>query len=162
MLKKALIQQFNFTLYTMEKNLEGMSHEDCLTRSEGGGNSANWVLGHIVLCRDLAHQLVGADTLMTEEEGFIYRRGAEPQTDPDNELPLEKLMKLCQISQKEIILRLEGMTDEQFGAPKPEGWKSPGGDTVGEQLAALTFHEAYHAGQLGMIRRAKGLENPMT
>ena len=56
---------------------------------------------------------------------------------------------------------LEGLSevpDETWSSPAPP---RPGGDpdeTIGTLLTFLVFHEAYHVGQLGVIRRALGYE----
>jgi uncharacterized damage-inducible protein DinB len=41
------------------------------------------------------------------------------------------------------------MTEEHLAA-------SAGKETVGDQLAFLQFHEAYHIGQAGLLRRLAG------
>ena len=55
------------------------------------------------------------------------------------------------------MARLEKMTEEDFAAPA-EHVLSGEPSTVGLQLAGLQFHEAYHVGQTGVLRRFLGNE----
>ena len=59
-------------------------------------------------------------------------------------------------AQDSILAGLDAITPEALAAPAP---LSPGGnpdETVGSLLAGLVFNEAYHSGQLGVLRRAAG------
>ncbi|MBU1676531.1 DinB family protein, partial [bacterium] len=57
----------------------------------------------------------------------------------------------------EICNRIEvSLTEDRLDEPAPF---SPGNDeteTVGSLLAGLAFHESYHCGQLGLLRRLLG------
>lgn len=163
MLKRALIQQFKFTQFTVLKNLEGVTHKESLTGPDPAGNCANWVLGHIVWSRGLIHKLIGEKQSLHEEKAAFYQRGGEPIGEGSGAVvALEELLGAFISSHATLKTALEEMSEERYGAPKPEGWDSPGGDSIGEQLAALAFHEAYHAGQLGMIRRITGKKDCLT
>ncbi len=162
MLKKTLIQHFSFCQFTVMKNLAEVTDEDSLIAPDPGGNCANWILGHIVWGRGLAHKLIGAEPPMPDKEVEMYRRGGDPIEKGTDVLYVDQLLAAFLSSQEVLKVALTGMTDEQFAAPKPEGMDSPGGDSIGEQLAALAFHEAYHAGQLGVIRRIMGKEDCLT
>ncbi len=43
-----LLQQFGIVYYMVARNVEGMTHEGSLARAAGGGNTANWIIGHLV------------------------------------------------------------------------------------------------------------------
>lgn len=156
MLKKALMQHYGFTHYAVVSSLEGLTHAESLQRPATEGNCANWVLGHIMRSRGEIHKLVGAEPPLSDEETVIYKRGSAALSARSAALNLDAMRAAFETSQATVMAALERMSDQQFAAPKPEDWDSPGGDTVGEQLAALAFHESYHAGQLGLIRRTLG------
>ncbi len=99
---RTLAVQFNYTAWVFRKNLEGLSNDDALRGPEPGGNSANWVAGHIAHARAAILDLVGAKAPFSPK-------------DDENE-------------------------------------------TVGSLLAGLAFHEAYHTGQLGILRRVSGAD----
>jgi uncharacterized damage-inducible protein DinB len=51
---------------------------------------------------------------------------------------------------------LADLTDAAVAAPAPFGLAGRKDETVGSLLVGLAFHEAYHAGQVGMLRRLLG------
>ena len=51
---------------------------------------------------------------------------------------------------------LERATPERWNAVAPANMVVREGMTAGEMVAALVFHEAYHAGQTGVLRRLIG------
>ena len=48
---------------------------------------------------------------------------------------------------------LAAVSEPELSAPAPD---KSAADTVGETLFVLQFHEAYHAGQTGLLRRMAG------
>ena len=48
------------------------------------------------------------------------------------------------------------LTPERLGGPPPPGARLPGADNLAGYLAFLAFHESYHIGQLGWVRRRLG------
>lgn len=54
---------FKFNGFVVNKNLEGISHEESLKSSDRGGNCINWVIGHIVVTRDVLLETLGLETL---------------------------------------------------------------------------------------------------
>jgi uncharacterized damage-inducible protein DinB len=47
------------------------------------------------------------------------------------------------------------LTPDQLQQP-PAGPRLPGANTVADQLAFFAFHESYHVGQIGYVRRQLG------
>jgi hypothetical protein len=51
------------------------------------------------------------------------------------------------------------MTDEELAANVPEEFNRPPlAGSIGDALSRLNFHESYHAGQIGLLRRIAGKE----
>lgn len=142
---------FEINHYALKANLAGLTHEDSLLSPDPGGNCINWVLGHIVASRNRVLALVGDGPLWSEERASRFRRGSAPVTDPSNAEPLEAMVADLDRSQERIMAGLARMSDDDLARPGDGG-------TVAEQLAQLQFHEAYHAGQIGLLRRIAGKE----
>jgi len=51
--------------------------------------------------------------------------------------------------------KFASLTEADLAAPAT-GRPLPGANTVAEQLAFIAFHESYHVGQLGYIRKSIG------
>lgn len=149
MFRQALVKLFDYNLRVVELNLEGVTFEESLVQPQGGGNCANWVLGHIVANRNPIMELIGENPVWSEEKAAIYRRGSLPLTDPAIAISLESMLSDLRASQEKLRRKLPQMTSEELEKPQGDG-------TTYERLTFLQFHEAYHAGQLGLLRRWLG------
>jgi uncharacterized damage-inducible protein DinB len=64
-------------------------------------------------------------------------------------------------AQKPLEEGLDSITDDTMSQPAPFSPTGNPDETIGSLLAAIAFHEAYHAGQLGLLRRLAGREGVM-
>ena len=143
-----LLNQYQASHRVLHRNLEGIRHEESLKAPKDGGNSLNWVLGHLLSTRNLVLDLLGQSAVISPEEAQAYRPDGG---DPSHFLKLENL-KLALDRSQELI-------NTGFQKLSPEAASTPAyGSTVGEMLAVLAFHEGYHGGQIGIIRRSLGHE----
>ena len=152
---EALNLLFGVNYQVLQKNLDGVTHEESLLQPGGGGNCLNWVLGHIIATRDNAIQLLNQVPIWSKETAGIYKRGSEPIRDGSHALPLEKLVSDLERSQERLVAGLAKVSEPELRAPAPD---KSAAETVGETLFVLQFHEAYHAGQTGLLRRMAGHE----
>ena len=135
------------TVYKMNNrvvniNLEGLTHADSLVSPEHGGNCINWILGHMIVSRDDVNKILGIDKISNENLLAKYSRGTEPIT-AGNAVDLKELLDTFNKSQAAIEEKVAA-TDFK---DRQDELKS---------LAFLAFHEAYHAGQTGLLRRIAG------
>lgn len=145
-----LAKQFALNYLTLDRNLDGISHEHSLVGPTRGGNCINWVVGHILSTRNAGHQLLGIPLAWEDPIADRYTRGSKPMIDAAEAVGLETLVALCRTSQGALYDALLSATEADF---EREVEDKP----VGVQLAELSFHESYHAGQLGILRRVVGL-----
>ena len=118
----------------------------------GGGNSIMWIVGHITQTRAGMLSLLG-DRASTGW-GELFRRGAQKQ-DP-SAYPEARAIKAKGIElTKQLQAKLAALTDDELAAPVT-AVKLPNVNTVVEALAFFAFHEAYHVGQLGYVKKALG------
>ena len=157
-LARALGLQTGYIGYTVKVNLEGLSDEDALVGPGSGGNCANWITGHLL------HARVGLLALMSVEPPFAsnkylrYERNSGPVSEPEGTVPLAEMINDFADTGKPLQAGLESLTDEFLAREAPA---FPGGDSrdnMGALMTGLVFHEAYHAGQLGVLRRVSGQE----
>ncbi len=131
------------------QNLRDITHAESMQPPPGGGNCINWVLGHLVATRQVVLRLAGEESWWDEERSRTYSAGDDASWSPDRALPLDVLVTDYDRSQDLLARALPGLSAEGMAAPALLG-------TVGDTLAFLTFHEGYHAGQLGILRRVLG------
>ena len=146
---KSLAKLYRFNAMVIDENLAGFTEEDALFQPEPLGNCANWILGHIIANRNTVMKLVGENPIWNEEESHPYRRGSDPLTDGTSAIPLERMITELKSSQEKLFSILLKMSTEELEAAVED-------TTLYDYLAALQFHEAYHAGQLGILRRLIG------
>ena len=136
------ITLFKYTNYAVNKNLEEISDEEAVKIPENGINSVNWILGHIVLNRDSALETAGLEKLCGEKFKELYDSGKSPAGLPDT-VKTDELIKLFNKSQEMLMKKFE---EVDFSSDKKKT----------ELFIGLGFHEAYHAGQIAVIRKLLG------
>lgn len=139
-------------------NAEGITHEESVRPPQPGGNCLNWVVGHLVAVYGRALPLLGQEPVMDPGELARYDRGSEPLTDPAAALPLDRLLAAWDEASRRFDAGLAALAPATLDRAAPF---SPGADpdeTVRSLLATVLFHQGYHAGQTGILRRTSGRE----
>jgi uncharacterized damage-inducible protein DinB len=75
---------------------------------------------------------------------------------PNKALPLPELVAAFNASQEPVVEGLRVLTPAEAAKPAPFSPTDNPDETVGTLLALSVFHEAYHAGQIGILRRMSG------
>lgn len=127
----------------LNRNLKDITHAESLVTPAQGGNSINWILGHIIVSRDDIRELIGLDKLCGDEMK-MYHRGAE-NVDPGELVEFKRLLDMYNEGQKMIEDKLKEIDlrddNEKY-----------------RMVTFLAFHESYHTGQTGILRRIIGKE----
>lgn len=152
----ALTGQLGLVHYVLKTNVEGLTHEESLAQPTPGGNCLNWVVGHLMTGRNGALQLLGMAPLWDDATAETYKRGSPPLTDPAKALPFEKIMADFDASQTMLLDGLRRLPPERLGDKAPFSPTNNPDETVGSLLAGIVFHDAYHTGQTGLLRRLVG------
>jgi uncharacterized damage-inducible protein DinB len=140
---------FGVNARALQMNLEGFTDKDAFIQPPKGGNCANWVLGHIVQSRIMILKLIGGEQVWEGETGSIYARGSKELQSEDGTFPIKRLLEDFAASQENIGAALDRLTDEEL-------LKEADGKMLQEKLSFFYFHEGYHLGQLGLLRRMAG------
>lgn len=139
-------------------NVEGVTQEESLIQPQPGGNCLNWVVGHLVSTYETALPLLGQEPVRGKEALKRYARGSAPLQDASEALDLQELLSLWDEASKRFEAGLENLTSEALDQPAPFSPSKDPNETMRSLLCAITFHQAYHAGQTGLLRRAAGKE----
>lgn len=150
-----LAGRFAFGAGFAAKITDGFETADWERRpSDSGGNTAHWILGHLAMARRYVLRHLGAE-LAKETWEDLFDIGAKPVSTEHYPRPAELLADLEATSARllEIIPALdEARCNEDWGKDTfPDGSKSVLGG-----LYFFQFHESYHLGQLGLLRRIAG------
>ena len=160
MIGNDLASMYEFSYLAINRNLSDLTQEDSVFIPEPSGNCINWVLGHIVSARGMMLLLTGGGTpLFSADEAAAFQRGSASMKAGDQGMDLARLKSALEESQKKLIAALQGASDDALAADVPEQFKRPPlMGTVGDALARLCYHEGYHNGQIGILRRLAGKE----
>ncbi|MGP8216690.1 MAG: hypothetical protein ACLQQ4_14090 [Bacteroidia bacterium] len=123
-----------------ELNMQDITHEESI-RQFLNCNTINWITGHIVVSRNSILLSLGLPAIIDDNFKKIYDRGA-PMMDISAAMPFEELKKLFTDSQQPIMSGIEKVSNVE----------------ALEKIAFSGFHEAYHIGQLGLLRKLIGKE----
>jgi len=147
----ALKKLYGINHRALGMNVNGLDHEDSLLQPPGGGNCLNWVAGHIVANRTYILQMLGENPVWSEDQMKSYERGSKPIQDGTRAAKFESILADFEKSQERIQSGLGKLKDEDLG-------RKQGEQTLGDSLHFFQFHEAYHIGQAGLLRRMAGKE----
>ena len=148
--------QLQFTESVIRRNVGFVTHEESLRAFPPYPNSLNWVLGHLVATRSGILTALGGEPVWSVAEGAPYDQHAAPFTDPSQARPLAQIWRDFDLTQARLLELVDRLTPEDLAEPLPLDTPEAPAKTRGEMLAVLGFHDAYHAGQTGVIRRLLG------
>ena len=154
-MKDTVIPQFEFVKWAVHQNLEGLSHEDSLVTPDAGGNSTNWVVGHLVNAYDNLLKALGEDPICDPEQMTPYKRGCDPM-DPASARQLDDLMADFDRGHDRVVAKVATLSNDDLSTPTPVSPTNNPNETIGSLIGVFAFHQAYHAGQSGVLRRVTG------
>jgi len=150
---KSLARRIRFNEKLLEVVSEGFT-ADHWSRGPGGdgGNTAHWILGHIAASRRHLVRSLGGEIAAAPWEGALA--GGQPAPATIDVAP-DVLQEDFRRSGELIEQRLAALPEKMLAAEKGE-WPD-GGRTLEDGINFLHFHETYHLGQIGLLRRVFGL-----
>ena len=151
MLKDTLLHQFNMTYFVIRRNLDGVETEDAIIRVGEDGANINWIVGHILATRNVFIALLGGEPFWSDEQRARFASKSEVVVDAAQAMPLAQMVQTLEQSQEQLQALLGASTDEDLAAAPEDG------PPLCIRLGGFAFHESYHAGQIGIMRRVIGL-----
>lgn len=133
--------------------VQDITHEESLAQPGPNGNCINWILGHLIRVNDNIMRLLGQNPLGGFER---YERGGAPIKNGEGAADFSKLLQAWDESTRRIDEGLSGITLDALDRPAPFSPTGNPNETVRSLLTTLLFHQSYHTGQLGMLRRIAG------
>ncbi len=156
------LTQLAYIHYCLHRNLEGITHEESLHAAASGGNCINWVVGHLVASRQGWLAALGLEGITSPTVANRYRRGGDPIVDPAEATPIAELLAAFDAGQERLVARLGAMPEDELDSPAPFSPGNNPDETWRSLNAGLCFHEAYHVGQTGVLRRWLGRPGVLT
>lgn len=140
-------QQFAVSANRVNKAIEGLDEATLLKRPDPSANSMLWVLGHVAATRVGLMRMLGAERPLAFDNRF--GKGSEPEGDLPPTAEVFALWEEVQTSLPDI---LQSVSAEKLSEPSPRTFPIED-QTLAGCVSFLAFHEAYHLGQLGYLRK---------
>ena len=129
---------------------DGLTHPDSLAQPPVSGNCINWVLGHIVAYRNRISEMLGQPAVLDPAIAVRYARESKAVTGEEPGLAkLEQLLAALDASQVQLAAGLPKLSAEVAMQSRSYG---PMSMTHAEWFLFLLRHEAYHVGNLELLR----------
>ena len=145
----------------LKMNVDGLTQEESLIQPQPGGNCLNWNVGHLLHVYDQILPMLGQSPVLGVDTLQRYGRGTAHIQNAAEALDLTRLMTAWDEAAQRMEAGLERLTPEVLDQPAPWSPRNDPEETVGSLLSIVFFHQAYHTGQTGLLRRMAGKEGAL-
>ena len=146
-------KQFDLHTRLFNNVLEGISDPDTNSRANGHVNHIKWLAGHLTSTRFGFKDMAGFEEGDPYGELFSHGKAIDPEADYPS---IESIRENWNAISGKISDALGSLPAEALEADAP---RVPIGEgKMGDFLDFLMHHEAYHIGQIGILRKFLGQE----
>ena len=150
---KPAMGSFRYSNFIMNLVLGDIKNMDAIRRSRNGeGASISWITGHLLDYRHQVMNLFGAN----KEREYRIMFNAKGASDGSDYPDISELLTKWNLVHVELEGEMEKVTDKQLNARIENGLSLHHEKTILDTLIFYMWHESYHIGALGMIRRMMG------
>ncbi len=145
-------KHFNFTDFIMNLVLTDLKNEDAIKRARNNeGSSITWILGHLLDYRTQVMNLLGAE----KEREFQEKYGSTSAGDGSDFPQINEMFETWKNVANKINQVFENVSDEKLMETITDE-NTHNEQTVLDKLTFYTWHESYHVGVIGSIRKEFG------
>jgi uncharacterized damage-inducible protein DinB len=146
-----LIAMYARNLTFIKDLTAGLTHADSLTQPPVPGNCINWVVGHILAYRNRLLKILGQPPIFDEVTANRYARESKPVLGDEPGISiLEDMLIALDESQEQIAAAMKSLSTEDAQKAWAFGQLNM---SAAEWMLFLLRHEAYHAGNLELLRQ---------
>jgi hypothetical protein len=141
------------------KALEGVTQEQSLRSATPDGSHILWLAGHLAWTYDwlVVQGSAGQPSMLPDGWTKQFSFGTKPSPNADDYLPFAEVAALFEKVARTSLEHFQTWTDDMLDRDLPA--EHPGKNffrTYRGCLSDLCFHDAYHIGQIGILRRVAG------
>ena len=144
-----IIENYQFHTMLIQRYTDGISHQESEWQLPFPHNCLNWIVGHIAANRSHVLEVVAADHTWMEAVRNRYHQDTPPVTPENPGLDLGNLLAYISESDRRLASRLaeipEADLDQNFTNYR-------GQKTLRTHLTGFHWHEAFHIGQVELLR----------
>ncbi|KPK65195.1 MAG: hypothetical protein AMS21_05390 [Gemmatimonas sp. SG8_38_2] len=151
-----LVRTFDYITAFIEQSVADLSDHEMVMQPDGVPNHAMWTLGHMIYsCQGIAAEL-GSELWLPAAWESHFGYGSEPLPDRGKYPSKSELSKLFTDSTNRLRETLLNTDESVLRRALPDDTLPTMGHLL---LQVVVGHNAYHAGQLAVWRRAIGKES---
>jgi hypothetical protein len=151
-----LRQQTGMSQYVVKINLDGITQEESLIQPDPAGNCLNWVVGHLIAIYQHALPLLGQEPVIPAARIDRYDRGSPALRARGEAIDIGELLAAFDECSRRFDAGLAALDPETLGERAPFSPSDNPNETIGSLLTTFAWHQAYHTGQTGVLRRIAG------
>ena len=144
-----VFQNYAFHTMLIQRFIDGVTHDESLLTLPFQHNTLNWILGHIVTNRSHVLETAGIEHGWSERVRSLYHTETPNVTAETDSVTIDDLGNY--LAESDTLLKpvLEGMGDEVLDSAHTN---YRGEKSRHEHLTGFHWHEAFHLGQLEILR----------
>jgi hypothetical protein len=150
----AALQDMDATTQLFVRSLNGVRQDQALQRPGDDSNPMLWVAGHLVQARTQLLRAFGPPRQLPWENLFAT---GSIVGDANAYPSIGEVEAVWRSVSTELVRRLESSPATRFDEPAPD-WLVTRDGTLGGAINYAAYHEAYHIGQLGYMRKWLGYD----
>jgi hypothetical protein len=137
--------------------LADIPHDQWCLQSIPGANHAMWIAGHVTVNDDFfLSRLAGRETRCPEGWTGLFGAGSQPLPDLTAYPAPETVEQQLAARRQDLVSWFQTLGVEELSAPVPEELRRFAAN-VADVMPSLAWHEAFHVGQLSLVRKRLGL-----
>jgi uncharacterized damage-inducible protein DinB len=153
---QTLLSMFRTTNYVLNLSVADLSEEVARQRSRGSeGPSVLWTLGHLMDARHNVLKLLGREAANRWTADY----GSVAATDGSNYPSLAEMVKEWNVLHEALEAAFAASSPGDLERTLPAAG-AHGEERVRDKLSFLAWHEGYHTGVIGAIRRSAAMPGP--
>jgi len=137
-------------------NADSVTQAESLVQPQPAGNCLNWAVGHLVAVYHNVLPLLGQAAVLEASVLERYKRGSAPLRNGADALDISELMTAWDECCRRVDAGLASLSEDKLAERAPMSPTNNPDETIGSLLSTVCWHQAYHSGQLGVLRRIAG------
>lgn len=146
-------KQFDLHTRLFNNVLDGIADQEADARANDHVNHLKWIAGHLTATRFGFKKLAGFEQENPFGEYFSHGKSIDPKVDYP---PIETIKENWNAISGKISEAFGNLSEEALAANAPQ--VPIGKGKMGDFIDFLMHHEAYHIGQMGILRKFAGFE----
>lgn len=143
--------QMRISSNLVRRSIDGLTRDE-LVRVPEAGNSAIWLWAHLTNSRCGLARMLGVERELFHPD--LFGRGSE-LIDPAEYPSTEAIEATWKEATRQLIERFDAITADELAAPSPRDFPIADKSLAGV-VTFLSWHEAYHVGQLAAVHKWLG------